>query len=286
MGGAIFDRVKGRGLVILSFFVGVLIVVTIVTMMDWHGGWPPVAKCEGEKCKEAREWASTGVTLLVILGGLHQYVKAQLWKRAEFVAAEMKAFFADPEVRKATTMIDWAVRRINLFNTPDPDQTKWPIVSREQQCQALLPHVIIPDRADGQSDAGSGIISGSQRRFTLAEAAMRDAYDRLLDGLERFSSYLETRLVTKKDLEPYLGYWINDMVSDGADQVESQWTYVLFVYIDFYDFSGVQKLFKLFGADIAFGSERFRQVSNAVNYEGLVTKLENALRSKHSQTVA
>jgi hypothetical protein len=115
---------------------------------------------------------------------------------------------------------------------------------------------------------------------------MRDAYDRLLDGLERFSSYLETRLVTKEDLKPYLGYWIKDIASDGADQVEKQWTYVLFAYIDFYDFSGVQNLFRLFGADIAFGSERFRHARDAVGNAGLVTLLEDALSSKHHQAVA
>jgi hypothetical protein len=283
---AILARVKGRGLLILVVGAGILIVAAIHTMIDWYGGWPPVAKCGDETCTEGREWVSNGVTLLVILGGLYQYVKAQLWKRSEFVAAEMKAFFADPEVRKATIMIDWAVRRINLFNTLDPDQTKWPVVSREQQCQALLPHVIIPDRADGQSDVDSGIISGSQRKFTLAEAAMRDAYDRLLDGLERVSSYLETRLVTKEDLEPYLGYWVNDIASDGEDQIEKQWTYVLFVYVDFYGFSGVQKLSKLFGADISFGAERFQRARDAVSDKDLVTLLDDALRRRHGQAVA
>jgi hypothetical protein len=274
---------RGRGMLALLVLGGLLTVVVILSTMESWMAWPPVAKCGTEPCKEGREWISAGVTLLVLLGGLYQYQKAQLWKRSEFVAGQMRAFFSVPEVRKATTMIDWAVRRINLFNTPDPDQSKWPVVSREMQCRALLPHTIIPDKTESEAAAGSETISASPRLFTLQEAAIRDSYDRLLDGLERFASYIQTRLVTKEDLEPYLGYWIRDIASDGEDEIEVCWTFILFVYIDFYDFSGVQKLFRLNGADIAFSSERFNQVQAQMTDQGLVALLDDALRKRHKQ---
>jgi hypothetical protein len=278
------DSAKSRGVLALMVVGGFLIVLIILSTMESWMAWPPVAKCGTEACKEGREWISAGVTLLVVLGGLYQYQKAQLWKRSEFVAAEMKAFFSDPEVRKATTMIDWAVRRINLFNTPDPDQSKWPVVSREMQCRALLPHSVIPDKTESEAAADFGNISGSPRLFTLQEAAIRDSYDRLLDGLERFASYIETRLVTRKDLEPYLGYWIRDIASTGEDEIEVRWTFLLFVYIDFYRFAGVQKLFRLNGVDVAFGSRRFDQTRAQMTDQGLVALLDDALKKRHEQS--
>lgn len=39
--------------------------------------------------------------------GLIQYRRAQQWKRAEWVAQEMKGVFSDPLVQAALTMIDW-----------------------------------------------------------------------------------------------------------------------------------------------------------------------------------
>ena len=47
--------------------------------------------------------------------GLTQYRRADYWKRCEFLAREMKEFFADPKVNLTLTMIDWGVRRIKLL---------------------------------------------------------------------------------------------------------------------------------------------------------------------------
>ena len=44
---------------------------------------------------------------VAFLIGLLQYRKAQRWKRSEWLATEMQAFFADPVVKAALYMIDW-----------------------------------------------------------------------------------------------------------------------------------------------------------------------------------
>ena len=53
--------------------------------------------------------------LIAFLAGLTQYRRAQRWKRAEFVAGEMKEFKADPWVRNALLLLDWNERAIDLF---------------------------------------------------------------------------------------------------------------------------------------------------------------------------
>jgi hypothetical protein len=110
--------------------LGVLLVFTGIGSL-LIAAWPPRAICTEHDCKEAREWIASSVTLLVLLGGLYQYRRSQLWKRAEFIAGEMKVFFADSDL------------------------------------------------------AG----------YTPKEVAIRDAYDALLDGLERFSGFLKTGLI-------------------------------------------------------------------------------------------
>ena len=39
--------------------------------------------------------------------GLNQYRKSETWKRLEFVAAEMRAFYDDAAVKLAMGMLDW-----------------------------------------------------------------------------------------------------------------------------------------------------------------------------------
>src|SRR5712691_11440775 len=58
----------------------------------------------------------TGAALIF---GYLQYQKADRWKRAEFLAKEMKDFFGDPDVQNVLLMIDWSPRRVNLFRIAD-----------------------------------------------------------------------------------------------------------------------------------------------------------------------
>lgn len=53
-------------------------------------------------------------TIITIWMAIRQYRRAEQWKRAEFVAKEVKDFENSPMVRNALSMIDWGVRRINL----------------------------------------------------------------------------------------------------------------------------------------------------------------------------
>jgi hypothetical protein len=46
--------------------------------------------------------------------GLYQYVKAQRWKRREFIAAQIKDFEADKKIQLAMTMLDWNERTLTF----------------------------------------------------------------------------------------------------------------------------------------------------------------------------
>jgi hypothetical protein len=96
--------------------------------------------------------------------------------------------------------------------------------------------------------------------FTLTEARIRDSYDVFLDYLQRFSSFVESDLLTIDELRPYIGYWIEDIASKDGSGSELAWRCTLMTYIDFYRFRGVQKLFRSFGMPIEPDSKLFRSL--------------------------
>lgn len=212
--------------------------------------WPPSVSCATDECKEAREWISSTVTAIVIFAGLYQYWQAQQWKRAEFVAGEMQAFFSLPSVRKAMLMVDWGTRHVNLFDTASTDPRTWPLVSRRLQSDALLPHPL-RQRVCAVTDATTTeAVDSELAAFSMEEVAIRDAFDAFLDGLERFASHVETGLLAPRDLRPYLGYWIDDIAGPTPDASDGEWACSLLAYIAFYRYTGVQALFLGFGHDI------------------------------------
>src|SRR5689334_2842815 len=84
-------------------------------------------KLKDHELKHSEHWLSIlgfGGSSFALIFGYFQYRKADQWKRAEFLAKEMKEFFEDSDVRNVLLMIDWAPRRINLFHAAETDPNK------------------------------------------------------------------------------------------------------------------------------------------------------------------
>jgi hypothetical protein len=184
------------------------------------------------------------------------YYHTERWKRAEFLAHEMKEFFATVGVQRAMLLIDWGERRIRLLENVLDDQAVIP-VNRAMQVRGLRPHVLV---TGNESDSDSMVVKdGSDSdRFSQPEAAIRDCYDAFLDGLERFASYTKTGLTDVASLRPYIGYWIDGISEPTKSPDDAAWNATLLTYISYYRFSGVVLLFKEFGKDISPESEIYR----------------------------
>lgn len=168
--------------------------------------------------------------------GLLQYRKAQRWKRAEWVAAEVRRFLDTPSIGQALAMIDWGTRRLLLLPChPDPDK-RYVIVTDDLVSRALMPH------KDHQREHGN---------FTDAEAAIRDCFDCLLDGLDRFETFIKAELITSKDVEPYLDYWIARISLRHPSTRGQQRFEQLAEYIRAYEFAGVTNLLARFDGENA-----------------------------------
>ena len=178
-----------------------------------------------------------GVSLLVastaFLAGLIQYRKAQAWKKAEFVAGEVKALFADPAVRLALHLLDWNLSCHDLRSRDDEDALKEVWIGDATLVTALSPHSVRPTG------------------FHPVEVRVRLAFDALLDGLQRFEHFIETELVRERDFLPYLRYWLDLIGSSSGYGKSAPVLHAIWRYIDFYRYKDVQRFFVRYGFDIS-----------------------------------
>jgi hypothetical protein len=189
-------------------------------------------------------------SFIVFCIAVSTYYRTERWKRAEFLAHEMKEFLATVGVQRAMLLIDWGERRIRLLENVPEDQAIIP-VDRAMQVRGLRPHIMV---TGDESDTESMIVTDSvdSDRFTQPEAAIRDCYDSFLDGLERFASYTNVA-----SLRPYLGDWIDDISGPTNSPDDAAWNAALLTYISYYRFTGVLWLFNEFVKDISPTSETY-----------------------------
>jgi hypothetical protein len=158
--------------------------------------------------------------------GLAQYRRADYWKRAEFLANDLKDFFSDRQVSTALMLMDWRARYVDLgVKAADAkashrgDET---LVDRDLQCSALRLHTILSSSGASDSETHLSIVPAAHGNiaqsvpssnasgtnapttggaaFSREEAAVRDCYDKWLDGMNRYGNYLSGELVSVDDL--------------------------------------------------------------------------------------
>jgi hypothetical protein len=189
---------------------------------------------------DARDWVALGTAaaaFVAFLAGLVQYRQAQRWKRSEFVAKEVKEFKGNPAVHNALLMLDWNERYVELFpQEPDPARRSGLVTD------ALLGHALVP-----LPDKAAARLHGE---FKREEVAIRDAFDQLFDALERFEYFIQAGLVSRREFDPYLRYWV-DLLGDRSGRRKAPEVLdTVWAFIDAYSYSGVQKLLRRYGYDI------------------------------------
>ncbi|HZG42834.1 MAG TPA: hypothetical protein VEY93_07720, partial [Longimicrobium sp.] len=85
------------------------------------------------------------VLSLVVAGtafvvGLLQYRKAQAWKRAEFIATEIKEAFSDPLIQFALRLLDWNDSTYDLRPFTGYERLKRVRITDLNLAAALVPH--------------------------------------------------------------------------------------------------------------------------------------------------
>jgi len=136
--------------------------------------------------------ALLGASVAFVIG-LLQYQKSQRWSARSGWRRKMQSFFRRSIVNLALQMMDWGEDVLSCFQIVRPIQAIRGL-GDDDLARALAVH---PDRPEG---------------FTEAEAALRDLFDHFLDRLERINSFVEGRLVSLRDIRPYLDYWADKVV--------------------------------------------------------------------------
>jgi hypothetical protein len=147
-----------------------------------------------------------------------QYARAQRWKRAEFVAGEMRVFVSDKAVARVMTMLDYSSRKIELFKDEEV------LVGYELVSSALRKH------------------HPGDVKYTPEEAAIRDYFDIFLGYLERFEAFIAARLVKSEDLQPYLHYWTAVLAGEFGGIRDTDILPKFWGFVDFYGYSGTRRL--------------------------------------------
>ena len=184
--------------------------------------------------EEIREWTTLIGAAGAFAAGLWQYRRSQQWKRAEWVAAEMRTFFDDPRIMNALHMLDWNRRELPLLLSTSPNSQSSSFTYTAGQLLHALTSPTNPQ----------------QRPYKPEESCIRDCFDRLLDALERFESFINARLIEQADLAPYLAYWMRLLGDRNNGRKSPEVMDRLWTYIADYRFSGVQSVLRRFGYDI------------------------------------
>ena len=236
-------------------------------------------------------------TTVTIALALRQYRRGEQWKRAEFVAKEIKEFEATPEVRTVYSAIDWTDRRLNLTGNPDADRSEWTRATRKFLWHALLPHeinarhkewqpldeatlkVASPERLSVQERSAPDSLEDGEEfkaRFTMAAAVARDTFDVFFDGLSRFGNFIEAGLISAEEVQPYLRYWLKDLTTDQGLSDDAKWRCVVLTYMFVYEFQGAVTLFHACNCDIDPRGPLFRALQARMHDEVLFVELQNA----------
>jgi len=155
-----------------------------------------------------------------------RYVKAQECKRAQFIGKQWHQFESNAKVWNAMVMLDG--RKVQLFKELENGDRWWFEVDDQLIEQALL----------------------KQGDYSEEMMAILDSFDAFFDGVQRFGSLIESGLIKPKQLDPFLGHWIDIIGDERNDRKGSETREAIWTYIDKNSYRGIQRLFDTYGRPI------------------------------------
>jgi hypothetical protein len=172
------------------------------------------------------------VAAVTVGNALWQAKQAQTWKRKEFMAAQMAAFMADPAVQQTLKILDYSARRLNLSDDENERALRGVRVDQQLAAAALIPHTC------------------GREKFSRVEVAIRDGFDVFLERVDKFHDMLKVKLLKLEDITPYLNYWL-ESIADTEGFLNPNLKRSLWLFIDAYEYHGIQELCRKIGRPIS-----------------------------------
>jgi hypothetical protein len=88
------------------------------------------------------------------------------------------------------------------------------------------------------------------KRGLQAERWKRDRFDQFFDGLERFDHFIQSGLVSDRDVAPYLGYRFEVIGDPNALRKPPDLVRGIWRYLDCYRYEGVVSLLRRHGYSV------------------------------------
>ena len=186
--------------------------------------------------------------------GVSHYVRQQQWQRIEFLRQTVKEFEQDPAIHNALKILDFEEYRDYSIVIPDPETAEGVTTISFRVNDDLLRNALanhdqrarLKQQLDSSQDHGK--IDPAALRQYQVESALRDWFNKLLNGLEHFGYFIESGLFTVTELKPWLNYWVK-LIGDPTYRRPgaSKFYDALYSYVHHSGFFGVQKLFERFG---------------------------------------
>jgi hypothetical protein len=187
---------------------------------------------------------------------LSQYVRAQRWKRREFIAAQIRDFDSDEKIQAALRMLDWTGRRVFL---------------RSDETGNIVPTIV-----DEYTLSAALLSHSSVSGFTATQASIRDCFDQILDALGRLETFVYSELITKEELLPYIEYWVQKIAGKPKPQHSEDFYILLHHYMRTYGFERARLLLKSYGCDIDVQADRLVQAEERI----ILAASERGIRSQ------
>jgi hypothetical protein len=190
------------------------------------------AQIEGEPSPKKKSWnwdkISRVIGIVITVIGLWytvlQYLASEKWKRAEFVVQQVKNF---GEV-DCTKLIDQALDYTETTHYKYRDT--YVDIDKDKFNKAL-------DTTDGEY-VGNALI-------------LRNAFDCYFDNLSLFNRYIKSKVMTFKEIKPYLEYYVKIIADTNNVRIDKQSRKQLWIYLNKYDFVDVKELCCLYGYNIS-----------------------------------
>lgn len=186
---------------------------------------------------------TAGIAVVGFWVSVHQFNvqqrEAQTWKKAEFITATVREFDSRPCVLNVESMLDSLIlykdgRAIRLFPNEQAPTNQYATVTADDISNAL----------DIDREKYLQAPETTRRKWR----AIADCFDVFLSHLDRFNSYIESRLITKNEIELDLIYWVQLIGDDHMELVYGPDVRPkLLTYADHYKFYGVGRLLKKYG---------------------------------------
>ncbi len=170
------------------------------------------------------------LTLAAIIFGIIQYIKAQKWKRLEFISKEINDFENDKDVRNAKFMLDWDETDVELYH----DASDWDYEDRFVTVDdELLKSSLTTYENDPQPD----------KPYSDIESCIRDTFDILFGYFEGFYANIKTGLVTFDEYYPHIMYWIDILSNPDNNFKDDKFKNLLKEFLEYYGYAGVLWMF-------------------------------------------